>query len=127
MAPNNIKNVEGILITIIEPNIIRAEVPKDLIVTLPMMIELADYGASLFPNQKRKILTVFNSNFIPSKEATDFMVSPERVNRIEAEAFCINSSSLRILTNFYFKIKKPKMPSRAFDNEALALAWLRSL
>jgi hypothetical protein len=127
MATTNKTNVAGVFISVIEPNILRAEVPKDLKITLPMMKELAAHGQSVFPNQKRKILTVFDSYFVPSREASDYMVSTERMRMIEAEAFCINSSALRMMTNFYLKIKRPNIPSRAFDNEALALAWLRSL
>ncbi len=123
---NSSVNIRGITVRIIHPDIIRYEVPKDMQVTLEVMKDLASYGESVFPSQKRKVLTVFNTNFIPSKEASDFMISSERVQKVAAEAFCINSAALRILTNFYFKIKKPVIKSRTFDDEALAIAWLRS-
>jgi|GEM_PF-2723714 len=100
--------LSSISIKKIEPNILRYEIPKDLYISLEVITELWNNANLLYADQKRKVLSVFNSNFIPSKEAADFMVSLKRSEKVIAEAFCINSAALRIMTNFYFKIKKTK-------------------
>lgn len=127
MTTKDTISICGVLIRLIEPDILRYDVPKDMKITLAVMQELTTFGTSVLPDKKRRVLVVFNSNFIPSRDATDFMVSRERTERIAAEAFCINSPALRLITNFYFRIKKPVIKSQAFENETLALAWLRSL
>lgn len=118
--------LHGIKITLIEPNILRYDVPKDMQITLEIITALREFGNTALPNQKRKVLGVFNSNFIPTHEAGDFMASELRAQTVAAEAFVINSVALKLMTNFYLTIKKPKIKSKAFDDEALALAWLRN-
>lgn len=48
---------------------------------------------------------------------------PSRVFRVIADAFIPHSSSLKMLTNFYLKTKKPAVPGRAFDSVDEALVW----
>ena len=122
---NKIK-LKGVTIRKIEPDILRYNVEKDTLISHDLIKEIFEIGNSYFPDGKRKVLVIFNSNFIPSKEASDFMVSTIRTERISAEAFCINSSALRVIANFYLQIKRPVIKSKIFDDENLALAWLRN-
>ena len=115
----------GIQVEKIEPDILKYALPKDVEVTYEVIRALWELGNLAYPNTKRKVLVVFNSNFNPTKEAADFMVSFVRSEKVAAEAFCINSGALRLLTNFYFKIKKPVIPSKMFEDEKRAIAWLK--
>lgn len=127
MRTNETFNLHGISIRIIEPDILRFDVPTDMHITLDIIKDLWVFGNEHLPGVKRKVLGILNSNFVPSKDAADFMVSKTRSETLAAEAFVINSALLKLKTNFYFMIKKPPVKSRAFDDEAMALAWLRSL
>ena len=126
MEPSNQKTMKsGITVSKIEPDILRYEIPKDLEMTLEAIKELWEFGNSTYPSGKRKILAVFNANFNPNREAADFMVSQKRAEKVCAEAFCINSAWLRFKTNFYFRIKKPTVPTKVFEDEKAAMTWLR--
>lgn len=127
MNTNKFKLLSGITVEKIEPDILRYDVPKDVHINLNTIKELWEFGNSLFPDKKRKVLAIFNSNFTPSHEAADFMVGVKRSEKVIAEAFCINSSILRLMTNFYLKIKKPIIPSKVFEEEKKAIAWLQSI
>ena len=118
------KSIVGVDIRLIEPNIIRYEVAKDTVITHHLIQEIFEAGNSILNGQKRKVLIVFDTHFTPKKEAADFMVSPLRTENLIAEAFCVNSASLKIISNFYTRIKKPTVNSKIFDNEQRALAWL---
>lgn len=121
---NKIEILNGIFVEKIEANVIRYELSVGIEVNKDVIMSLWDIGNKLCPIGKRKILIVFNSNFSPTKEAADFMVSEERRDKTIAEALCIDSGALKLLTNFYFRIKKPIIPSRVFNDEKKALAWL---
>ncbi|MCC6370660.1 MAG: hypothetical protein IT236_06640 [Bacteroidia bacterium] len=127
MVTNKFELLCGIKAEKIEPDILRYEIPKDLHISLAVIKELWEFGNSLFPDKKRKVLGIFNSNFTPSREAADFMVGLKRSEKIAAEAFCIDSGVLRLMTNFYLKVKKPIIPSKVFEDEKKAMAWLNSI
>ena len=117
--------INGVIVEQIDGDILRYEVPKDGIITIEVITKLWENGNTWFPNGKRRLMGVFNSNFNPTKEAADFMVSLKRSEKITAEAFCIDSPFLRFKANFYLKVKKPKIKTRIFDNEKEALNWLK--
>jgi hypothetical protein len=50
----------------------------------------------------------------------------ERAERVYADAFIPHSASLKMLANFYLKMKKPKVPARAFDNVNDAMDWFKT-
>lgn len=51
-----------------------------------------------------------------TSEAYAFYNNPERANYIKKEAFILNSTSLILAANFYFKIKKNNIPSKIYKN-----------
>jgi hypothetical protein len=124
---DNKKIIHGIIVEKIDSNILRYEVPKDGIITQEVVTELWENGNLWFPDCKRKLLGVFNTNFNSTKEAGDFMASEKRSEKILAEALCVNSAALRFKANFYFKVKKPHIKTRVFATEKQALEWLRQL
>ncbi len=63
-------------------------------------------------------------NLTPDKGVMSFFASKERSKRVNAEAFCMDSHALKLTANFYFRIKKPVVRGKAFENEADALHWL---
>lgn len=116
--------IKGVTVQLLQPNILRYEVANGVVISLEAIKELHRYGNSVFPDKPYKVLTVFNKNFAPTVEATDYMASNTRVGKVLVEAFCINSATLKIISNFYFRIKKPVIPAKVFDNERIALNWL---
>lgn len=59
--------------------------------------------------------------------AREFSSSAEGQQFTLGDALVIHSLPHKLLANFYLKFDKPPKPSKAFDNEADATAWLLSL
>lgn len=59
--------------------------------------------------------------------AREFSSSDEGLQYTIADAMVVTSMAHKILVSFYLKFNKPKKPSKAFDNETEAMAWLLSL
>lgn len=59
-----------------------------------------------------------------SAEARQFAASKEASTNRIAEAILVSSVASRLTANFYIKFNKPSTPTRIFNDEAKALAWL---
>lgn len=70
------------------------------------------------------LLTDMNSRVSPTAFAYDFYSDKARADKVIREAFVLNSPTLKMAANFYFKIKKPIIQSKVFDREELATEWL---
>lgn len=125
MESNNQQIVfKGVKIELLEANLLRFEIENNVAVDLELAKDLHHLANSLSEVHPYKVLTVFNRNFFPSAEAMNYMAGDIRSEKILAEAFCINSASLKLISNFYFRIKKPIVNCKVFDNEKMALRWL---
>lgn len=61
----------------------------------------------------------------PSKEARDYLGTPEVVALLKANAIVANSTLPKIIGNLYLMFSKPNIPTKIFTDEAAALAWLQ--
>jgi hypothetical protein len=71
------------------------------------------------------LLTNMSNKVTPTREAYDFYADKKRATYILKEAFVLESAALKIAANFYFKVKKPIIPSKVFDTEKEAEFWLK--
>jgi hypothetical protein len=71
------------------------------------------------------IISADNASF--SKEAREFVASEETSKIVMADAFVLSSLSLKILMNGYLKFNKPNRPTRFFNAEQGAIAWLNEI
>ncbi|NNE55056.1 MAG: hypothetical protein HKN32_03475 [Flavobacteriales bacterium] len=53
-----------------------------------------------------------------------FASSPEMANVRLAQAFVVNSLSIRLLVNFYIRVHQPNCPSQVFSDVEEAEGWL---
>jgi hypothetical protein len=44
-----------------------------------------------------------------------------------ADAFVLNSPTLKMMSNFYLKFKKPKIPTKVFSDKSEVMAWIETL
>lgn len=77
--------------------------------------------------EKSLILIISADDASFSKEAREFIASDQVSAIVKADAFVINSLSLRILMNGYLKFNKPNRPTRFFNTEQNALTWLTEI
>jgi len=77
---------------------------------------------------ERKLVLIISCNLTNvSKEAREYMATPESTQFSIAEAFVIRSLGQKILANFYMKVNKPTVLTKIFTSEASAERWLLSL
>jgi hypothetical protein len=62
-----------------------------------------------------------------SKEASQYAASEIAGRYTLANAIVINSPAIRIGANFFITIFKPARPTKMFNDEDKAIAWLRTL
>jgi len=74
--------------------------------------------------KKVPTLTIPGKYSQATKEALEFIFSPEATLYSSHDAFIAQSLSQKIVGNFYLKLKKPNIPTRLFTNEKLAIEWL---
>lgn len=79
---------------------------------------------TLANNKPYYLVTVFKAEVQPTKEAYSFFASKNRTVNVIKEAFILNSSSIKLAANFYFRVIKPHVPGKAFDDENEAKNWL---
>ena len=61
-----------------------------------------------------------------SKEASEYSASEIGGRYTLANAVVIKSAAIRIGVNFFINMFKPERPTKMFNNEDKAIAWLRS-
>ena len=62
-----------------------------------------------------------------TKEASEYAASEAAAIYTIADAIVISNFAIRIATNFYIKIFKPRRPTKMFNSEERAVEWLRTL
>jgi len=60
-----------------------------------------------------------------TKDAREYTKGADGIKYINAGGFLINNAVLEILTNYYFKFNRPKIPVKLFTDQAKALQWLQ--
>ena len=60
-------------------------------------------------------------------EARNFYAESDFSKYRYADAFIVNSLPMRLLVNFFITFNKPKIPSKMFNSEESALAWINSM
>jgi hypothetical protein len=108
-------------------SLVRLEFTRDIVFTLKEVMLVFEASQQLSGGKPFHMLSVVDVRFKPDREIYDFMSSEARRQRVLSEAFALPSSTLRILYNFYVRIKKPQIPSRAFKTEDEALSWSLSV
>lgn len=58
-------------------------------------------------------------------EVRSFYASKELAENILAMAVLVDSLAIKMVVNFFIKFHKPHFPTRMFNKEAEALAWLK--
>lgn len=61
-----------------------------------------------------------------SKDAREFVASPEVTRLNIAMAVITGSASTRMLANFFIRINKPETPTRLFTSHQKAIEWLNT-
>jgi hypothetical protein len=114
-------------VTIEAGPLVRIELLSDLIFVIEDAESMSVWVAETLNSQPFKVLTIPLPGSSVSREVRDFLASKERISRVLADAIVANSFHHKLLSDFYLKFNKPKIPTAIFDNEDEARLWLASL
>jgi hypothetical protein len=78
-----------------------------------------------FPLPRPFLMDIRNARSL-SREARAFYASAEVAEVFSATALVVSSPLSRAIGNFFLGFNRPAMPTRLFESEAEALAWLRT-
>jgi hypothetical protein len=63
---------------------------------------------------------------LPGKANRDYWSKKESCPYSSADAFMINSTAMKLISNFYLQFNKPERPTRMFTDEREAIKWLKT-
>lgn len=115
-------------ITLVSSDVVCCTFTKDVHYTLEIANAIFEAGNNLHNNNSQYyLITVMHTKLKPDKEVFDFYAHPNRKAKIIAEAFCLNSAALKLMANFYFRVKRPEIPSKVFETKEEAIKWINSI
>ena len=81
----------------------------------------------LVPEQRTSVLVDMRRIQSQSREARAYFTGPEAVARLDAVALLVSSPVSRMIATFFLRFRQQPIPTRLFDDEAAARAWLRDI
>lgn len=111
-------------VTIEAGPLVRIELLSDTNFVMEDARDMSAWVVQVLNNQPFKVLSLPQGGSSISKDVRDFLASDERLSRVLADAIVANSFHHKLLSDFYLKFNKPKIPTAIFDNEEDARAWL---
>ncbi len=108
-----------------DDGIARTCVKPGIDITLEHAVENSNLVNGLFVDRKFPIMIDSRSIKSMSYEARHHFSVRGRETNTCAFGIIIGSTISRVLGNFYLGINKPTVPTKLFDKEEAALAWLK--
>lgn len=108
----------------IKDNILFATYKKGLKVNLAIAREIVRARLAFTQGRKYPVI-VFDAGVISmSKEARDYLKSPEGNKDLLAGAIIQNTPVAMAISNFFLFVSMPNIPAKTFTNVEAALRWL---
>ncbi len=110
-----------------EDGIVRTKVKPGADVTVQFAKENSDAVNALYVDRKFPLLIDSRGIRSMTRDARNQFTTKGRETNTMAFAIIIDSSLSKVIGNFFLGINKPAVPTRLFDNETDAEAWLKTL
>ncbi len=88
------------------------------------MLAAKKFSTGFHPNKKIYLLVVFEGNFNTTKETRELLADPIYSSHQAAIAVVTKNIGVKLLTQMYLKVNKPKVPIKVFKNSIEAKKWL---
>jgi len=108
-----------------DDGIIRTEVKPNIDIILGYAIENSLIVNELCRGRKHPLLIDLKNLKAITPQARAYFSARDRESDINAFAFIIHSLFQRIVGNIFIQFNRPQVPTRLFNDEEDALAWLR--
>jgi hypothetical protein len=106
-------------------NVLFFRVKQGIEVDVKEIQDMIAYAKEVMGEKRHYCVVDFGSNVMSTTEARAVYAASEYIlqNRI-ADAFLVKSLAVRLVANFFIQVTKPKVKTRLFTDESLALQWL---
>ncbi len=106
-------------------NILFYRVKQNMEIDVARINEMINDVAEFMGEKKHMAVIDFGGDLTSTTEARAFYAASDYIKKYRlADAFLVNSVSVRIVANFFIKVNKPEVSTRLFSNEEDALKWL---
>jgi hypothetical protein len=115
-------------LTEIDEDVVYATYVPRLEIDLRIAMELVENRMTCFNGRPHYILIDFTNVRSVTKEARDYMNSPEGgLKGILGGAFLSNNVVSTLFINLYLKVNNPAIPARFFTSKEDAVKWLKKI
>lgn len=112
----------------IEDDILYSNYQKNIIIDLDIAKKIIEDRVKFTKGKNYPILIDFTNMHSVTKEAREYMNSPEGgLKGLLGGAFLSNSLVTTLFVNLYLKINQPTIPAKFFTKKEDAINWLKSL
>jgi len=122
--PKTAIELEGYYTWMGDDGIARTRVKPNVDITLDYALANTKVVTAFFVDKKFPILIDSRGIKSMSYEARRHFSARGRDSKTNAFGIIIGSNISRVLGNFYLGVNKPAVPTKLFDNESEAIAWL---
>ncbi len=111
-----------------QTNILFFRVKQDIDVDVHVIEEMLRYAEEVMGAKRHLCLIDFGTSVNSSDEGRKRYANSPYIQKYRiADAFLVNSLSLRLVANFFIKITQPKVKTQMFTDEKPAIEWLIKL
>ncbi len=96
---------------------------RNVMFTVEMGKALFYKAFEFFPTEKVYVIISISEKTQLENGALDFISSEERCKKVISDAFIIKSTALKFVSNFYLRIKNPKIHTKVFNELDEAFDW----
>jgi hypothetical protein len=124
--PTVTKHLEfGVLKYFPEHNLLNFEFLIDTVFTVEYARQIFNTANEITNNSKYYFYFIMYKKISFPNDVYDFGSSQERANVILKEAYLINNVALKLIGNFYLRVKKPLIKTKIFEDEKALIDWLK--
>ena len=111
-------------ISLLKGNIVKMKFKQDIEASMEDIQQNHKAALTLSKNKKHFVLLDVRGYVTGSDKARAFCASQDPVHYRIAVAALVDSLAVRLRCNSFIKFNKPKVPTRVFSEEKLAIGWL---
>ena len=117
----------SVVVSFEPPDLLRVSVKSDGRLELADAKRIKVFALSQASEGKFRMLSVPEDGATVAPEIREYLSSVERLAYVYADALVVRSFPHRLITDFYLKFHRPKVPTKIFATEEAARAWLETL
>ncbi len=114
------------IISYCDDGILYLRITNEVEETIERSKALVEVIGKMVNYKKVPMLSKFDEFALIPKENRDFWAKKDSCPYTSAEAFIVDSTAMKLITNFYMHIEKPERETRMFTKVEEARKWLKN-